>query len=332
MSSQTSGPTLVVLFTSAGRRVELMRCFRRDASQLGIAIRILATDLDPSWSAACSEADESFRVSASTSPLFIPDMLELCQRQSVNLIIPTIDTDLPALSGSRGLFERIGATVSVSAPDVVATARDKFATAEYCESLGVTVPRTVRASTIVDDLSSWKGGMILKPVSGSSSVGVRRVTNERDLRNALSEIAVDDYIAQELVVGDEYTVNMFFDSTGEPRAVVPHRRYEARSGEVSKGVTMRHEGLERVGWALGRQLSGARGALCFQAVVDDGGTPRVFEINARFGGGFPLAHRSGAPFSAWLLEETAGRTPSYHNGWREGVRMLRYDDAFFENE
>jgi carbamoyl-phosphate synthase large subunit len=55
----------------------------------------------------------------------------------------------------------------------------------------------------------------------------------------------------------------------------------------------------------------------------------VFEINARFGGGYPLAHHAGATFARWLLEEAVGLEPTCHNDWRDGVRMLRYDAALF---
>ena len=55
----------------------------------------------------------------------------------------------------------------------------------------------------------------------------------------------------------------------------------------------------------------------------------VFEINARFGGGFPLTHRAGARFTRWLLEEAAGLLSTAHNDWQEGVTMLRYDAAVF---
>jgi carbamoyl-phosphate synthase large subunit len=64
-------------------------------------------------------------------------------------------------------------------------------------------------------------------------------------------------------------------------------------------------------------------------MVDDAGTPAVFEINARFGGGYPLAHRAGAQFAQWLLEEASGRRLSAHNDWQGGVVMLRYDQAVF---
>jgi len=55
----------------------------------------------------------------------------------------------------------------------------------------------------------------------------------------------------------------------------------------------------------------------------------VFEINARFGGGFPLAHRAGARFSRWLLEDVLGLQSSAQNNWQEDLVMLRYDAAIF---
>lgn len=76
-------------------------------------------------------------------------------------------------------------------------------------------------------------------------------------------------------------------------------------------------------------LSAPRGVLCFQAFVDRQGRASVFEINARFGGGYPLAHHAGATMARWLLEERLGLPCSAHNAWREGVAMLRYDAAVF---
>ena len=55
----------------------------------------------------------------------------------------------------------------------------------------------------------------------------------------------------------------------------------------------------------------------------------MFEVNARFGGVYPLAHRAGARFSQWLLEESLGLQCTANNDWRAGVTMLRYDDAVF---
>ena len=55
----------------------------------------------------------------------------------------------------------------------------------------------------------------------------------------------------------------------------------------------------------------------------------MIEINARFGGGYPLVDHAGATFAQWLLEEVAGLSRTVHDDWREGVLMLRYDAAVF---
>ena len=69
--------------------------------------------------------------------------------------------------------------------------------------------------------------------------------------------------------------------------------------------------------------------MCFQAMVGENDELSVFEINARFGGGYPLAHQAGAPFAKWLLEEQLGLPSTANEDWREGMLMLRYDAAFF---
>ena len=59
------------------------------------------------------------------------------------------------------------------------------------------------------------------------------------------------------------------------------------------------------------------------------GSAGIFEVNARFGGGYPLAHEAGAHFTQWLLEEVAGLPSTASARWEEGGLLLRYDAAFF---
>ena len=77
-------------------------------------------------------------------------------------------------------------------------------------------------------------------------------------------------------------------------------RRELRGGEVSKGITVRRQDMTDAARAIATALPGAVGALCFQAFATQDG-PVVFEINARFGGGFPLAHQAGGRFTRWLM-------------------------------
>jgi carbamoyl-phosphate synthase large subunit len=315
-----------ILILSAGRRVELLRCFRSDAARLEISLRIIAADMKPAWSAACHEADLALAAPPCLHPEYMEFLWDACRRHEVSLVVPTIDTELQVLSDNAERFEGSGVKVSISSPEVVRLARDKLRTAQWLAAAGVPGPRTELPSEVLKAPSHWSWPVIVKPRAGSSSIGVKSVFKPADLvRFAGSE----DYVVQERLVGDEYTVNLFFDRSGRLRGAVPHLRNEVRAGEVSKGQTKRHVDLQDIANRLGGYLPGPRGALCFQAILDHQGRPAVFELNARFGGGYPLTHRAGARFSRWLLEETAGLASSYADDWRDGVVMLRYDAAVF---
>ena len=315
---------LRVLLSSAGRRVALLRCFREAAAALGAGLEVHATDMAPEWSAACGSADRAHAVPAATTDAYVTATLDICARERIDLLVPTIDTELHALAAARERFAAIGTHVVVGDVEMVDMARDKLATARFLEDAGIPTPPTEAAEAVDDD---WRWPAIAKPRHGSASRGLARLRGHADL-SAL--VMTEPYVVQELLDGQEYTVNLYFDASGGLRCAVPHRRVAVRAGEVEKGVTERHEPL----CALARQLATAvagrtRGAWCFQAFVDAAGQPSVFEINARFGGGYPLAHHAGAPFARWLLEERLGLPSTATDDWAAGVTMLRYDDAVF---
>src|SRR5690606_1056922 len=118
----------------------------------------------------------------------------------------------------------------------------------------------------------------------------------------------------------------------------PRRRIEVRAGEVSKGVTVRSPQLQQLARDLCEALPGALGTITVQAFLDGApddpaATVAVIEINARYGGGFPLALEAGADFPRWQLEELLGLpSTATADGWRPGLVILRYDAAVFVDE
>lgn len=314
-----------LIVTSAGRRNQLIACFREDAARLGIPLRVVAVDHQAESSPACLQADARFSVPHCTDAGYASCLLDLCRQHEAALLVPTIDPELPVLSAHRGEFAAIGTRVVVSAPETVALCQDKRATAARLAEAGIATPATLPLAEYLRDPKRLRTPVIAKPNRGSASIGLVRPQRLGDL----AALDPDGYIVQELWQGREYTVNVFFDRAGHLRCAVPHERLEVRAGEVSKGVTRRQAALEETARKLSTVLPGAMGPLCFQAIVTGSGETAVFEINARFGGGYPLTHRAGARMTQWLLEEACGRPLPAHDGWREGVTMLRYDDAIF---
>ncbi len=320
------GRSFRMMLSSAGRRVGLMRSFRESAAALNVDLTMYACDMQPEWSPACIEADKAFAVPGAENEAFIPRMLEICERERVQLIVPTIDTELITYSEARDLFAELGCHVAVSDPGLVRMARDKLATARFLADADLPSPRTVAVDEFLSRHMEMKLPLIAKPRHGSSSRGIMMVHGRDEI---MGLDWTEPYILQEYLEGREFTISLYFDDDGGLKAAIPHERLRVRSGEVEKGVTSDDAQLRDIAWQLGGRLRGARGAMCFQVRLDPQGRPSIFEINARFGGGYPLVHQAGARFSQWMLEERLGVTSTASDEWQTDMLMLRFDDAVF---
>lgn len=308
-----------VLLSSAGRRVSLLGFLQDAAAEQGGTV--VATDMSP-WSAAFHRAEHHELVPRCTSDEFVPAMLDICERHRIGLVVPTIDTELPALAASRAQFAAAGTTVCVAPPSVIDICADKRLTHEWLVAEGFPTVAQTTAATLLGGAAAdpiWALPLIAKPARGSASIGVREITSHDQLRGV-----DDDVVVQTKAEGDEYTVDVYVDATGTAVEAVPRRRLEVRAGEVSKARTERHEVAMGVARAVAERLDGLRGPLNVQMFCA-GDTAAVIEVNPRFGGGYPLSHHAGAHFARWLVDETiGGRAPS-STGWTAGLAMLRYD-------
>jgi carbamoyl-phosphate synthase large subunit len=111
------------------------------------------------------------------------------------------------------------------------------------------------------------------------------------------------------------------------RCVVPRRRLEVRSGEVSKARIYRDPVImERVA-QLVTVLGAGPGVITIQLIRRADGVIKFIEVNPRFGGGAPLSIRAGADFPRWILQELRGQSPRIRfDGFEDGLLMLRYDE------
>ena len=309
-----------VLISSAGRRAALLAAFREAG-----AGAVHACDLNPDLSAACRLADAAHAVPRCDAPGFAEAVEAIVRDNGIRLVVPTIDTELSAYAEAAGRFAALGARVHVSDPATIAVVRDKHLTMQVLGAAGVPVPETRTEAELRADPRSLGWPVFAKPAGGSASRGLAVYASPGDLPESFPE----PMIFQTRLSGPEYTVNIFLDQAGELRCAIPHLRLQTRAGEVEKGRTERRADLAAIARKVAAALPGARGVLCFQVIDDTRHGPRVFEVNARFGGGYPLAHHAGARFADWLLDEIDGRPCRAHDGWREGVTMLRYDDAVF---
>jgi carbamoyl-phosphate synthase large subunit len=319
--------SVTVLISSAGRRVELLKAFRSALLDLSLDGRVLAADRS-ARSSAFHSADEAFLVPSCDDAEFLPAVLNLCDKQAVDLLIPTIDPELPVYAAARADFAAAGTTVAISAPEVVEIAADKGLTHGWLTAHGFATVDQATVDEVRGAPANWVYPLVVKPRRGSAGIGVTVVQDQHELALAARS---GDAIVETVAPGQEYTIDALVDRSGRCICAVPRRRLEVRAGEVSKAVTVRSRELEALVVRLCNSLPGAYGPLTVQVFHDDEtGRDIVIELNARFGGGYPLARQAGADYPRWLLEEAAGLpSTASADGWRDGLVMLRYDAAVF---
>lgn len=315
-----------VLFTCVGRRVELLRAFRRAAEHLPIRLEIHGADMSR-LSPAVHHVDKAHTVPAVSDRRYISDLVGLVRRHKLHLLIPLLDPELPALSAATERFAEVGCRALVSLPSVIRTCRDKILTFKALKGAGIDTPQTWTWREMLKR-KRHRFPYFLKPRKGSAAMGNFVINNRDEL--ATFGRRVRDPIVQEYVEGVEHTLDVYTGFDGKPRCVVPRRRLEVRTGEVSKGLIVKNPAIMAIGCAVAEALGGCRGVVTVQCIVTRQGRIRVIEINPRFGGGVPLSIQAGADFPRWILSELIGRQPRISaTAFRDDLAMLRFDESVF---
>jgi len=306
-----------ILITSAGRRVSLVRNAKESLQKHNKAAKVYAVDLKPELSSACQVADFCESVPRVLDEKYIPHLLEFCKKNSISIIIPTIDTELEVLSKSRSMFDSIGVMVAISSQEVCKTFYHKSTTDTFFTKYGVSTPK------MVTDFENVTYPLFAKLNNSSCSVGAQKVYSEGEVKELLKENST--YIFQEFIDADEFTVDVYVNRIGEVCSVVPRQRLEVRAGEVNKALAVKDKTIIDAVKDLCVKMNGAFGVITVQLFKKDDKILFI-EVNPRFGGGYPLSWRAGADMVGMLIDDYLGNELSYSETWADRTLMLRYDD------
>lgn len=315
-----------ILFTSVGRRVELMQAFRKAANDLNINLIIVGTDITDT-APALLFCDETRIVCSIKEPGYIQQLISICEQEKVDSLIPTIDTDLLLLAENKTRFETIGTKVLISDVDKIRPCRDKRYTADYFLSLGLKSPLPV------DRVEKYNSGYpaFIKPKDGSSSIDAYRVDNKEDLKVYADKI--EEYIIQPFISGKEYTIDIFCDYEGNPVYITPRERLAVRAGEVLKTRICQDEKMIEEMLKLIADYKPC-GQITVQLIRDEiTGNDYYIEINPRFGGGAPLSIKAGADSAKAVIRMLNGEKLQYvKKAAKDGAVYSRFDQSICINE
>lgn len=315
-----------ILILSAGRRVELVKSFCFELKNRFTDAYVFAADIKPQYSAACQVAHGCFEVPNVKNEAYIAYLLELCKKNNIGIVIPTIDTELYSLSLAKQHFEAEGINIIISSTDLIINTGDKRKSDQLFKLLGIPYPEIYSHENI-------KFPCFVKPYNGSCSNGTTVIDKKENLTKKLFED--NNIIYQELIDSsfNEYTVDAYYNMDGKLICLVPRERIEVRAGEISKGITRKNIIYDYLKNKL-NILKGARGCITFQlfARIEDE-VYYAIEINPRFGGGYPLSYFAGANYPGWIIDEyIRKKIIKYYEDWEDNLMMLRYDSQILIHE
>lgn len=256
------------------------------------------------------------------SPTFVDGIRQLCLDDKLDVVISTVDVELPALAVSRD--DLGGAVLAAPSLATLEVTLDKWELARRCTPLlRVPVTRLLDA----DGVSlKWTFPVIVKPRRGAGSRGVRLVPD----RAALEAIPLDEsLIIQEHLPGDEYSVDVLAAGDGTVVAAVPRTRTRVDSGVSIAGRTVHDDGLESTAAAVARAV-GLRGVANVQLRRDSDGVPALLEVNPRFPGALPLTIAAGVDMPSLVLDLALGRDIPKSIAFKDLANVRFLEDVFVD--
>lgn len=291
-------------------------------------VTMLAGDIDP-YAAGLYlvDAERRWMLPRGDDPRFAADLLARCRREAVDVLVPTVDSELLPLARRREEFAAAGVTLVLASEATLAACLDKWVLAERCRDR-VRVPATVVADAGFD-VAAAPLPAIVKPRSGSGSRGIRLVERRAELA-ALERDGT--LLVQEHLPGIEYSLDVLARADGHVAAVVPRARLKVDSGIAVTGRTLHDDALE----GFAREVAAVIGLTTVanvQVKGDAAGEPALLEVNARFPGTMPLTVAAGVDMPRLAIGEALGATIPDGPLRFEDIAMVRFfEERFFAFE
>lgn len=310
------------LITSVSRKVWLVNAFKDALKQEAIKGKVVSVDKNP-LSAGLYESDTHYIVPPSSDRSFIPNVLEICKKENVRLLVPTRNGELLLFAKNKERFEENGIKILVSDPEVIEVCNDKYRFYQFLAKNNIPTPKTFLPNQVF--CSSMEYPLIVKPRYGSGGKNIFKVKNKKELEFFINYVS--EPVIQKFVKGKEYTVDLLSDFDGKVLTVVPRERIETFGGESFKGRTIKDYKIIRHAKKLAERL-GTIGHITIQCLTNK--KIKFTEVNPRFGGGAALGIAAGANTPLLILKLVLGEKIKPMIGeFTEGLLMLRYTKDIF---
>jgi carbamoyl-phosphate synthase large subunit len=285
---------ITMIMLGGARRVTLAEQCKKIINSVGIDVDFLSLERDDGFY-PIAQMGETISAPKFLDARFDSFLNEILLTYSQPLIVPCMDSALPALSRLRGLkFDN--AKVVAPTKDGAEIALNKQLTDAFCKDNCILHPASYRDKSQFPKNSK----LIAKPLQGFGGKGIYYI----DGFDKINDELFDSHILQDFIIGPETTHDLYITNSGEVFAS-SRDRLAVIDGEVDHCVVRLPTQKEHI---IFNKIAGSKlfyGPLTVQTINSQDNV-YLIEINARFGGGVTASIEAGFPGVELLIEDTFG--------------------------
>lgn len=303
-----------ILFLGGAKRVSLAECLISAGKQLGKTVHIFSYELDK-YVPVASIGKIIIGLKWSDTAIF-SHLEQTISENNIHIVLPFVDGATVVTARLKNQLKDV--FIPVSPEQTCDIMFDKVKANEWFLENHIPVP------AYDEELPA-----IAKPRKGSASQGLVIMKTAQDLNGFKANYKEEDFLIQRYITADEYTVDAYVSKEGQALSIVPRKRMEVTSGEVTKSITIRDKEVIELSKDIISKIR-FEGPITLQFLRDKQ-TQQLYmmEINPRFGGGVVTSIKAGADACYMLLNEYLGNTVKEITNWEENLIMTRAFREFF---
>ncbi len=317
-----------ILITSAGSTtaMSVMKSLRISTTLNGL--HIVATDIFSQHEIpSLLYCDEVYTIPKYNEPTYIEEVLSICKKEKINLIIPILDQEVELITKHKSLFSINGIMLAASDYHAVKVCNDKYLTYITLKNHGIITP-TIYLQNDFQQQSFKDKKYFLKPRFGVSSSDCYKINHSDELHTLL--MRVENPIIQEYLSGDKYVVDTINDLDGKNIVAIPRLEITAKAGVGIKAITKNNKSIIQYSKYITESL-GIKGVSNIELFVNK---ENIFfiEINPRFSAGSILSTAAGLNLAEIVVEIFTHKLDSKRSfKWKSNIFMTRYwQELYFD--
>ena len=303
-----------ILFLGAGKRVSLLKCFRKTAKKLNIKFKAFSYEKD-----ICQPISKEAKIIVGKSWNDIDidkHILKTIEKHKIDIVIANTDPSTVCLSRLNKLHKSCSISSDISSVQICFS---KLKFQKFCEENNLPIiPREEKNFPI-----------LAKPDFGSASKGIKILNNSFERKNFFDN-ENKDYLLQRYIDGVEYTIDIYISKNKEICCISPRIRLSVVGGESDITRTVNDNKIRDICKRVVEKFDFI-GPITVQ-LIQDKNSLEIFlmEINPRLGGAVTASIKAGYDIPKMIFFDFLNLKNNILDSGNEIIMKRYFEDTFYE--